>query len=672
MQQATIQPRNYISGIDGLRAVAVLSVLVYHLSPRALPGGFVGVDIFFVISGFVISKSLAESNSSAFGSFILDFYRRRIVRLVPALAVFLLITTFLSVLFIPRGWLSDPNDKTALYAFFGLSNFYLVTTADGYFGARVAFNPFVHTWSLAVEEQFYLLFPATLYLWLKHRGSPTLLGTTARAILPVLVLSSLAFAAYETAAAHERAFYLLPSRFWELGAGALLYQWVTTTPSPAAKWLHSELVLWTGAALTIMSFCLTEELLFPFPWAVVPIIGTALMIFGVVRDSNSCTTLPGFLSLRRLLNLSGINYIGRISYSLYLWHWGVLTLFRWTVGLSTLPTMIAAVVLSFVLAALSYHYPESFFRSIPAVKNSKSRSVVTVGLCALAAAVFWTSNLFDYRYHFGLSVTEKWSEHRPLNAKDVLTSTDKASGKQLFVVGDSHAGAYRLMARTVAESVGAKAVVISVPGCPIARLTGAPDERPVCHGFVSRILEQLRGRGRPGDIVFLASLRVDRFGDQWALFNESHTSSSGAVQADRERSLAEASRLVEELQGTGFVVLFDAPKPIFKAPPFRCSDWFNKVNAICEPGFEVSREELLERRKPAMEALRILEEKHKILVWDPFPELCNRSVCSAFDGEAPIFYDGDHLTAYGNRLLVPSFARQIRKIWNVVEVPAGG
>ena len=150
---------SYIPGIDGLRAIAVLSVALYHFDHTLLPGGFTGVDVFFVISGYVISKSLAASNSTNCAAFILGFYKRRILRIVPALLFFLIITSIASSLFVPDAWLSASNKRTAISAFFGVSNFYLVRSADGYFSDRIPFNPFVHTWSLAVEEQFYLFFP---------------------------------------------------------------------------------------------------------------------------------------------------------------------------------------------------------------------------------------------------------------------------------------------------------------------------------------------------------------------------------------------------------------------------------------------------------------------------------------------------------------------------------
>ncbi len=142
---------NYIAGIDGLRAIAVLSVVLYHLEDTLLPGGFTGVDVFFVISGYVISKSLASSDTTSIRAFLLGFYKRRMLRILPALLVCLMVTSVVTAIFIPDGWLSRLNNWTGLWAFFGVSNFYLVHAADGYFTGGIPFNPFIHTWSLAVE-----------------------------------------------------------------------------------------------------------------------------------------------------------------------------------------------------------------------------------------------------------------------------------------------------------------------------------------------------------------------------------------------------------------------------------------------------------------------------------------------------------------------------------------
>ena len=159
----------YFAHIDGLRALAVLSVVIYHLNAAWLPGGFSGVDVFFVISGFIVSASVGARERENLPAFAIYFLARRIRRIAPALLVCLLLTTLFTALLVPNAWLSEANQKTGHYAFFGLSNVILARTSHDYFSPIADFNPYMHTWSLGVEEQFYLLFPALFFLW-SHGG----------------------------------------------------------------------------------------------------------------------------------------------------------------------------------------------------------------------------------------------------------------------------------------------------------------------------------------------------------------------------------------------------------------------------------------------------------------------------------------------------------------------
>ncbi|MET0289192.1 MAG: acyltransferase, partial [Pseudoxanthomonas sp.] len=147
------------NAIDGLRAIAVLAVVIFHVDASLLPGGFSGVDLFFVVSGFVISQSLASRPYDHMGRYLLDFYRRRVLRLLPALLLVLLVTFVVSALLVPRAWRNEQYDQTGLGALFGVGNLVLAWQQGDYFSPGADLNPFLHTWTLGVEEQFYLLFP---------------------------------------------------------------------------------------------------------------------------------------------------------------------------------------------------------------------------------------------------------------------------------------------------------------------------------------------------------------------------------------------------------------------------------------------------------------------------------------------------------------------------------
>lgn len=681
MSSSATSSRDYIPGIDGLRAIAVLSVVLYHLEDKLIPGGFAGVDIFFVISGYVISKSLATTDTSNLATFVLGFYRRRILRIAPALLVCLVVAGILSSLFIPDAWLSASNKWTAVLAFFGASNFYLVSGADGYFSDRIAFNPFVHTWSLAVEEQFYLFFPFIFFLWLNASRLGFHRRIVALLFLPLIATVSLLIASHETGADQVRAFYLLPSRFWELASGALLFQFQTQRFAKRGPLPRPSVWLVCGAVFVGTGFVYANEKAFPFPWALFPVVGTTLMLAGITSTAGKTRGLLWLLETRVM------TYIGRISYSLYLWHWAIFTLFRWTVGMQEPVPAAIALLLTFGLSSASYHLVEEPVRRQPYLKKQPNWKIVVLGLSAVATSSLIIGLVFQYgdSLKLKLSLTDDgydWSPYHPIDAHAEFDLAQAAysqvgNGRTIFVVGDSHAGAYTNMVRLSVASLGATARILSRAGCPLATLVSASKDTSACHNSERDFVAQMQAQARPGDIVFLASLRVHRLGNQWQLFDQTTVLARNTSRADREEralALTQAARLIRELQALGLHVLIDAPKPVFRAPPFRCSDWFNRSNPICEPGFTMDRDLLLKLREPTMASLFTLEKLQGIYVWDPFPVLCATPVCSAFDGNKPLFSDADHLSGHGGRKLVPSFTARIEDIWtmNPQKIPTTG
>ena len=213
-----IQSR-YRPEIDGMRAFAVVSVIVNHFNQDILPGGYLGVDIFFVISGFVITSSLYLRPSKNFKDFISGFYERRLKRLVPALSVFVLISSITICLFD-----SEPNFslKTGLTSLFGISNLYLLQTSTDYFAESTELNVFTHTWSLGVEEQFYILFP--FLIWFSGFGRQTKNGArNLFLIVGALTITSLISFIYLYPINESAAYFIMPARFWEIAAGCLIF-----------------------------------------------------------------------------------------------------------------------------------------------------------------------------------------------------------------------------------------------------------------------------------------------------------------------------------------------------------------------------------------------------------------------------------------------------------------
>jgi peptidoglycan/LPS O-acetylase OafA/YrhL len=648
-----------IPAIDGLRAVAVLSVIIFHADFLTLPGGFTGVDMFFVISGYVISQSLYSRSNMSFSAYLADFYRRRFLRIVPALLVVLVACALVSAMFVPQAWLSAQNDQTGLAAYFGLSNFTLAWNTDTYFSPSAQLNPYTHTWTLAVEEQFYLVFPLVYFVWLRFRQRHSL----AWALLPLLALASLAFSVVQTEQSPLEAFYLLPSRFWELASGALLFQRVVTGRLQLAS-AATPAVLFAGLALVSGGLIFADAKNFPFPWAVLTVAGTLLTLAAVVQKTD--TPSP----LLRLLQSTPATYVGRLSYSLYLWHWPVLVFLRWTIGLEQLAIQLAYPVIVAALAGASYHWVETPLRTGRSL--FQRRAWITIASCLAALGLSWSGARWMSENPEVLSLSQTsdtytWFSRKLAQgpAKEPI-SDPSLQGRQLFVFGDSHAAAYRTLLSLVSRQLGISVVEYERGGCAVVSLM-APDPQGACTRARNEALRDIEARAKPGDIVFLASLRMPELaGRDWVRGDESVLSEALAElspeQVDGARRSAEAT--LTRLMNAEVRVLIDAPMPLFKAPAYRCSDWFNRMNPICAPGFTVERDQIEQLRAPQMALLKHLTLEYPLLrVWDPLPLLCPGSTCSAYDDGQPLFRDGDHLSGYGNRLLAPSFIQVLLNGW---------
>jgi peptidoglycan/LPS O-acetylase OafA/YrhL len=349
----------YRADIDGLRAVAVLSVLAFHAELSRYPGGFVGVDVFFVISGYLISSIVfSEIATSRFS--VIGFYERRIRRIFPALFVMLAISSvFAAIYLLPSELVAFGRSMLATTA--SASNFYF-WMHSGYFDSPFS-QPLLHTWSLAVEEQFYICFP--LFLVLVRKFFPQRL----RVSVVVLFLASLIASAIVVSHNRETAFYMLYTRAWELLLGTILS--LGMFPRLQSSWLRN---LATLAGIGMIAFSVltyTQDTLFPGFSALVPCVGSALIIWAGEAGSSLVSAV---LSWRPIV------FIGLISYSLYLWHWPVIFLRHMggLIGVGAIASqsqagllsshrfnIIIEVAISFALAVLSWWFVERPFRKGP-------------------------------------------------------------------------------------------------------------------------------------------------------------------------------------------------------------------------------------------------------------------------------------------------------------------
>lgn len=674
----------YVPHIDGLRAIAVLSVILYHLKASWLPGGFTGVDVFFVISGFVVSASVDRLPPMGGWAGLARFYARRIRRIVPALVVCLLVTAVLSALFIPESWLSETSDKTGRRAFFGLSNWVLASTGNDYFSPRTEFNPYTHTWSLGVEEQFYLLFPLLFLAWLRA-GRGRMLSL---ALFAVATVASLIYAVRLAGQGGQeiQAFYVTTTRFWQLGGGVLLYQAMALAgrfePDPSARALN-----WRSPLL-LLALCALGYGLWaarpghsPYPDGLWPVVSTALLLVLLQRH-------PGGWAGRALASAPMV-WVGKLSYSLYLWHWPVFVVFRWTVGLETGVTATAAVLLVLLLAWASWRWVEQPLRHGGRGPNTNLRWVLLgVGVLVLGAGL--QSVLAKHGHHVSLSTVSRhpldWYPYAKGLKREVpdcrvvesslpvaggqarlLERGDCAQGKgvdrHVFVAGDSHALAYNELLKRLVVAEGGQVRLYGSGGCALVGLQGWRGPNPGCEAYTANVLADLLATARPGDVVFLPGLRVPRLSDQYTTFDpaqqQAELESDAAVQG-RAAEVATAITQLRPLAERGVRIVLEAPKPVLPSPPFRCSDSFNRHNPICAGGLTISRERMEALRAPVLASLQqVADALPGAQVWDPLPTLCPGPVCTPDHEGKPLFFDGDHLSGYGNRVLLPAFQKQL-------------
>jgi len=370
-------PKNTVEfrpDIEGLRGIAILLVLLFHAGLPWTPGGFVGVDVFFVISGFLITGKLWRESQQPGGLNITRFYAWRIRRLLPAALVAVALISLFGLL------LAAPLDRSELAAdgaasALSLANMRFIGSVD-YFAATSSPSPFLHFWSLSVEEQFYLVWPALIVL-LTWRG-----GGSRRLIAALLigVAASFALSMWLTDASPARAFYPLPTRVWQLGVGGLLALIGVMGTSRRAGALA-----WAGlAAVAVAGVALTAEMPYPGLAALLPTAGAIALLYGGAAPGGPA----------RLLAAAPLRFLGKISYSLYLWHWPLLVLpIMFLERALTGVEIVASVAVAIGVSWLSWRFVEQPFRYGDRSRRATSWSAIRIGVAGILSVVLFTQGL---------------------------------------------------------------------------------------------------------------------------------------------------------------------------------------------------------------------------------------------------------------------------------------
>jgi peptidoglycan/LPS O-acetylase OafA/YrhL len=616
--------------IQGLRAIAVLAVVLYHAAPHALSGGFAGVDIFFVISGYLIAGILlSEMEQGKFS--LLGFYERRVRRLFPALFVMLAVVLAAgAVLLTPAAY--EELGRTTVSTIFFASNFDFFSMSD-YFDSDAEFRPLLHTWSLAVEEQFYLAFPLLLRLLVSFARRWMRLALLAGAVI------SFALCLWALERNGAGAFFLAPFRGYELLIGAVL----AGLPFPARlPQIVRDTLSLLGLALIGAALMLIDETV-PFPGfaALGPCIGTALVLFAGANGSS----IGG-----RLISGRFFAFFGALSYSLYLWHWPVLVFGKsMLLGEPEALQTVFLVVLAIVLATLSWRFIEQ-----PFLKKRMLRwrlfAMGGAGMAAgaaLGAAVFLAHGFparFEAPAHAMFAQSEnysprRWECHnflhslRPYEENCVLGAPDAEPNTAIWADSHGVSLAYALSERMAPR--GQSVMEITGSGCPPA-LDYARLDQPLCAEQNAITLAGLRTDARIDTVIFAVNFAAYPR-QQWP------------------RVLDGLAQSVEAMAAAGKRVVLVYPIPVFD------HDVPSALGIMVEHGQDPARYALDRRKFEASVAvplarLRELRQRIGAISVRPVDVLCTASVCPAYTPErGALYYNKDHLSLEGARLVAALF-----------------
>lgn len=643
-----LPPKNgFRQDINGLRAWAVIAVILYHFRVDGFGGGFVGVDIFFVISGFLMTQIIVQGALT--DNFRLwNFYKARARRIIPALAVLCAVVLALT------WFLLAPDDYKKLSSHVMSSLLFIsnirYNREAGYFDAESYEKWLLHTWSLSVEWQFYLLFPLFLILVRKFsKNSAGLLVAVAAGFL-----LSCAWSLINTADKPTESFYLLPTRAWEMLTGGLVFFFSRYGAIPAqfSRWIE-----WLGFALIVVSILgFSAQTPWPGSAALLPVSGAALVLM-----SGGCT--------RWLTTHPIAQWLGNCSYSLYLWHWPIVVLLVYLGWLGRADMLIGGLLATFLLGWLSYRFVEE-----PARRRNKGNLSPFLWIAGVVLVI-----LFAAWVHRSAGIPSRLAPDILVMAASADDTNPRLSachrgsfpipectygGKQFgaIVIGDSHAASIMRVMEKALPSTDLHVLDWSMSSCPtIMGGKFSPEHTNDCPKFMDWALEKQRSLPEGAPMIIMNRTSAYAFGQHngatkkyVALYFGDHPVPVGEVSAAHiaafQKALVEtACRFAEKRKVYLVRPIPEMPVNVPKAA-YRQMMLGGQI-----PDISISLEANNQRHAAVLEAQDVAARQCNVGILDPLPYLCPNGRCMAIKDGRSLYYDDDHLSEFGASQLLPMF-----------------
>ena len=684
----------YVPEIDGFRAIAIISVIINHLDNNYLKSGYLGVDIFFVISGFVITKSVMNQKFISFFDFIKYFFERRIKRLLPALLFYVISVSIIICLFNPY---PNVSIRTGFSSLLGLSNFYLFKYSTDYFAQASYLNPFINTWSLAIEEQFYLIFPGFLYisgLFNKKKK------TNSKLIQIIFILSTFSLILFlrNYYLYSSFSYFLLPTRFWEIGFGVLTFLTLSKFKEFFVKKLTKNLVIFQSLGISIIFVILFSANQFSQIKTLLVVLLTSLFLISFSQE----TLINKILSKKLLV------FIGKLSYSLYLWHWGIISLSIWIYGKESNPVIILALI--FLISFISFKYIENPLRRV-------KWQIYFLGTYRLTLLIFASSFLFIYklgeakqiRYKLISIITKNridpesfyLSQHVPgttINRKNCHSpkiddnnffsnvvkkcsysySVNKnIQSHNIFLAGDSHSYALRNLIANLAEKYGTNFTSISGTMFPSNVYWYESKAKPYISNSDSKsttkYMKYILENAISDDIVIISNRLTTIYSkpindEQRFLYTNAIFFNAEGKSISRLESLELWSRdlesFIKKATNKNISIIYVMPVPEFTESAQACL--FSSNREKCN---SIDKEFLIQNYEDIYKKLRIISKRNPSVKFiDPFINLCDKNKCNmsglSFNNQKKVSYymDNNHLSLAGSKKLYEQFDEVLKPL----------